>query len=143
MDFKFSIYARLVNNLKGGFVYLILTSKQLLNVTDPVEFSIETDMTAFFDGFGSSHNIVAHEEKNMIYAVGTARTSPCQGGLYMVDVSDPANPTSPGCVNEDGYVHDAQCVVYTGPDEAYWGKEICFGYNEDTVRYFQRTEKST
>ena len=90
-------------------------------------------MTAWFDGFGSSHNIVAHEEKNMVYAVGTQDPASCQGGLYMVDVSDPANPTSPGCVSEDGYIHDAQCVVYTGPDENYWGKEICFGYNEDTV----------
>ena len=72
----------------------------------------------------------------MIYAVGTRDPESCRGGLYMVDVSDPANPTSPGCVSEDGYVHDAQCVVYTGPDQAYWGKEICFGYNEDTVCYF-------
>lgn len=44
----------------------------------------------------------------MIYAVGTARNLSCAGGLWMVDVSDPANPTSPGCANEDGYVHDGR-----------------------------------
>lgn len=71
----------------------------------------------------------------MIYAVGTSnRDVPgCQGGLFMVDVSDPSNPTSPGCAGEDGYVHDAQCVIYNGPDSQYNGREICFGYNEDDL----------
>ena len=69
----------------------------------------------------------------MVYAVGTSRSSSCKGGLFMLDVSNPANLTSPGCVSEDGYVHDAQCVVYNGPDTQYNGKEICFNYNEDTV----------
>jgi hypothetical protein len=72
----------------------------------PIIFSPEKDLTAWYQGFGSSHNIVAHEETNTIYAVGTQRNLTCAGGLWIVDVSDPANPTSPGCVNEDGYVHD-------------------------------------
>ncbi len=113
-----------------------------MDVTEPKEFSIETDQTAWFSGFGSSHNIVAHEETNMIYAVGTARNLSCAGGMFMVDVSDPANPTSPGCLSEDGYVHDAQCVIYNGPDQKYWGKEICFGYNEDTVSFCTHTDDS-
>lgn len=49
----------------------------------------------------------------MIYAVGTARDSACKGGLFMVDVSDPANPTSPGCVHEDGYTHDGKPTATT------------------------------
>lgn len=109
---------------------------QLLSVKGaPKTFSIQNDLTAWYRGFGSSHNIVAHEEKNMIYAVGTSRSSSCKGGLFMLDVSVPANPTSPGCVSSDGYVHDAQCVVYNGPDTQYLGKEICFNYNEDTVSF--------
>ncbi|EEP81366.1 conserved hypothetical protein [Uncinocarpus reesii 1704] len=106
---------------------------KLLNVTNPGDFDIKTDLTAHFSGFGSSHNIVANEKTKMIYAVGTGRKTPCQGGLFMVDVSNPAKPTSPGCANEDGYIHDAQCVIYTGPDFRYWGREICFNYNEDTL----------
>lgn len=51
----------------------------------------------------------------------------------MVDVSNPASPASPGCASQDGYVHDAQCVVYSGPDLQYLGREICFNYNENTV----------
>ncbi len=69
----------------------------------------------------------------MIYAVGTGTAAGCRGGLFMVDVSNPAAPVSPGCLSQDGYVHDAQCVTYTGPDRDFWGREICFGFNEDTV----------
>ena len=69
----------------------------------------------------------------MIYAVGTSRSSACKGGLFMLDVSNPAKLVSPGCASQDGYVHDAQCVIYEGPDTQYLGKEICFNYNEDTV----------
>lgn len=51
----------------------------------------------------------------MIYAVGTARSTSCKGGLFMVDVSDPAKPTSPGCASEDGYVHDGEPSNFRTP----------------------------
>jgi hypothetical protein len=38
-----------------------------------------------------------------------------------------------GCAQADGYVHDAQCLVYRGPDTKYNGRDICYGYNEDTL----------
>ena len=34
----------------------------------------------------------------------------------MIDVSDPTNPQFSGCYGGDGYTHDAQCVIYHGPD---------------------------
>ena len=46
------------------------------------------------------------------------------GGLHAVDVSDPLNPTFAGCFGGDGYVHDAQCTIYTGPDTEHQGKEV-------------------
>ena len=58
------------------------------------------------------------------------------GGLYTVDVTDPANPILPSnginCYDGDGYVHDAQCVVYNGPDADYVNHDVCFCYNENT-----------
>ena len=51
----------------------------------------------------------------------------------MVDVRDPLNPQFAGCFGQDGYVHDAQCVIYKGPDADYQGREICFCYNENTL----------
>jgi choice-of-anchor B domain-containing protein len=113
----------------------------------PKNFDKNRDLTALYTGFGASHNLVAHEETNMIYAVGgrsgaNARNTTCAGGMFMVDVSDPANPTSPGCVGQDGYVHDAQCVIYTGPSEQYRGREVCFNYNEDHLTVMDLTDKS-
>ncbi|KAK2810676.1 hypothetical protein FQN50_002716 [Emmonsiellopsis sp. PD_5] len=128
----------------AGHGLQIFDMRKLADVGDePVEFDIAKDLTAHFDGFGSSHNIVAHEDTKMIYAVGTAREEACAGGLFMVDLSDPANPTSPGCASEDGYVHDAQCVIYSGPDEQYLDREICFNYNEDTLTIVDVTDKAS
>src|SRR5690606_7789874 len=66
----------------------------------------------------------------------------CAGGLHMVDVRDPMSPTFAGCFAEDGYTHDAQCIVYDGPDEDYAGREVCFAFNEDTVAFVDQTDKA-
>lgn len=39
------------------------------------------------------------------------------------------------------YVHDAQCLIYRGPDTKYVGQEICYGYNEDTLTIYDITSK--
>ena len=78
----------------------------------------------------NSHNIVANEETDYIYAVGTAT---CNSGLHIIDVKNPLKPEFVSCFKGDGYVHDAQCVIYKGPDKSYYGREICFCYNEDTL----------
>jgi choice-of-anchor B domain-containing protein len=59
----------------------------------------------------------------------------------MVDITNPINPQFAGCFSEDGYTHDAQCVVYNGPDSKYQGREICFNYNEDTLTIVDVTVK--
>jgi hypothetical protein len=56
-------------------------------------------------------------------------------------MTDPANPWSPGCAAGDGYVHDAECLVYRGPDKRYEGRDICYGYNEDTITIYDATNK--
>ncbi|KAK3185839.1 hypothetical protein K4F52_005293 [Lecanicillium sp. MT-2017a] len=119
--------------------------RKLLNVRSPKTFSTKNDLTAWFSEFGSSHNIIANEETNTIFAVGATDNAACsgsRGGLIMVDVSDPSNPTLAGCNGKDGYVHDAQCVVYNGIDKDFQGREICFGYNEDTLTIYDVTNKA-
>lgn len=67
-------------------------------------------------------------------AVGAQpRTSDCRSGLIFIDLKNPNSPQTLGCAAGDGYVHDAQCLVYRGPDSKYLGREICYGYNEDTL----------
>jgi choice-of-anchor B domain-containing protein len=94
--------------------------------------------------FGRSHNIVANEETNFIYVVGGRQTGypdTCGGGLLVIDVSDPLNPTFVTCFGGDGYVHDAHCVVYHGPDTRYTGHEICFCFNENSFTIVDVTDK--
>ena len=86
--------------------------------------------TAHYPGFGDSHNVVADEITGFGYAVGT---DTCAGGLHMVDLRSPASPVFAGCFSADGYTHDAQCVLYEGPDTRFAGREVCFASNEDTV----------
>ena len=87
--------------------------------------------TAMYKGtseepIGNSHNIVVNEATDMVYIVG-ARS--CSGALHMIDFKDPMNPKFLGCGPEHSYVHDAQCLIYKGPDMAYNGHEICVTYN--------------
>ncbi|KAK8856533.1 regulatory P domain-containing protein [Apiospora arundinis] len=122
----------------------IFDMRKLLTIdpASPVTFPLSS-LTAHFDGFGSSHNVVANEETNMIYVVGTERSLPCRAGLWMIDVFHPERPQDMGCVSSDGYVHDAQCVIYKGPQVAYQGREICFNYNEDALTIVDVTRKPT
>ncbi len=80
--------------------------------------------TAYYDGFGSAHNVVANPETGFVYAVGTEFFN---GGLFAVDCNDPFNPNLVGSWSEQD-VHDAQVVVYSGPDTDYIGKEIAFAF---------------
>jgi choice-of-anchor B domain-containing protein len=88
--------------------------------------------TALYEvgGAGNTHNLNINEDTGFAYLIGT---STCAGGLHMVDVNDPANPTFAGCFDGHGYIHDTQCVIYEGPDAAYRGHEICFNANAEFV----------
>lgn len=109
---------------------------QLRNVVNlPVTF----EPTANYNGFGRAHNIIINEDTGYAYAAGT---TDCGGGLHMVDIKNPTNPTFAGCFSEDGYTHDAHCVSYIGPDPDYQGKEICANSNEDTLTIVDVSNKS-
>jgi len=100
-----------------------------LNILDTVTVVPQTFVnTAHYDGFGDSHNIVINENFARAYGVGTNTAA---GGLHVVDISDPLNPTIAGTFAEDGYTHDAQVVTYAGPDTEHVGKEIAFCFNAD------------
>jgi choice-of-anchor B domain-containing protein len=116
-----------------GLQIFDLTKLLTADPENPPTFSTRNDLKAHFTGFGSSHNIVANEDTDLIIAVGTETRLKCRGGLWMIDVSNPARPQDAGCVSSDGYTHDAQCVIYKGPMTAYQGREICFNYNEDAL----------
>jgi choice-of-anchor B domain-containing protein len=99
--------------------------------------------TAHYDRFGNAHNIAVNTQSGFAYAVGsTAGAYPYNGGLHIIDLSDPLNPARAGGYAGDGYTHDVQCVNYRGPDQALAGREICLAANEDTLTVVDVTVKS-
>ena len=109
---------------------------QLQNVTSPPVTFAET---AYYNGLSTAHNIVINEDSGYAYAVGA---NTCSGGLDMINIQNPTSPISTGCFSSDGYTHDAQCVIYLGPDATHQGKEICMNSNEDTLTIVDVTNKS-
>lgn len=112
---------------------------------DPVVFEPDT----VYDEIFSAHNVVADTASGFVYVVGSnSGGETCGGGLHMVDVRTPQRPTFVGCYHDGesasgrGYTHDAQCVVYHGPDEAYQGRQICFNSNETELNIADVTDKS-
>jgi choice-of-anchor B domain-containing protein len=119
---------------------------QLLSVTEtPAMF----EETAHYDGIASSHNIVINEEAGYAYAVGASGgKETCGGAFHMINIQDPTAPTFAGCFGDTnagrrstGYTHDAQCVIYHGPDVDYQGREICFGASETALTVADVTDK--
>ena len=98
--------------------------------------------TAHYNKVSSSHNIVINEDSGYAYIVGAAGRNSCDGGLHIVDINNPTSPSRAGCFSSDGYTHDAQCVIYSGSDSAYSGREICLNSNEDTLTIVDATNKS-
>ena len=109
---------------------------RLRNISNPPENFNED---AHYDGFGSSHNIVINEETGYAYSVGDNTYS---GGAHFIDISNPLNPIAAGGYSDDGYTHDAQVVIYNGPDTDYTGREIYIGSNEDKVVIVDVTDKN-
>lgn len=94
-----------------------------------------------YDGISDAHNIAVNEATGFAYPVGDR--SVCSGGIVFLDLSDPAEPAAAGCYSGDGYTHDVQCAVYTGPDPDYQNRELCIGSNEDTVTLVDVTDKTS
>ncbi len=105
---------------------------------------------AHYDHIASAHNIVINEATGFAYAVGAnSGGETCGGGLHMIDIREPAKPKFAGCfqdtqtgIQRTGYTHDAQCVVYHGPDAKFKDHEICMGANETMLSIADVTDKS-
>lgn len=95
---------------------------------------------------GRSHTVRTNEELNYAIAFGCGgrpgRNDTCAGGPIFINIDDPESPFIEGCAPQDGYTHDAQCIVYRGPDDRYYGRDICYGYNEDTLTIYDVTNKT-
>jgi choice-of-anchor B domain-containing protein len=110
---------------------------RLRGVTNPpVSFTGDARDTSF----GSAHNV----STNPVTGLGiVAGSNTCSGGFRMFDLASPLLPSFLGCYSGDGYTHDVQCVIYTGPDSDHLGSEICFASNEDTLTIVDVTSRTS
>ncbi len=105
-----------------------------------------------YDGIGNAHNIIINEDTGFAYAVGSTVADTCStAGLHMLDISDPTNPEYTGCYEDttpprrrsnSAYIHDAQCVIYDGPDADHTGKEVCFNAAERSLAIADVSDKT-
>ena len=150
-------YAYVVADNSPGHGIQAFDLGRLRDVTNPpVLFTVDAN----YQGISSAHNIVINEDTGFAYAVGarpprgSGLPAECTApGFHAVDIRNPPSMQFAGCfsdvaleanayrVGNEGYTHDAQCVVYRGPDADYQGREICFAANEDVVRTFDVTDK--
>lgn len=129
-------HAFMVADNVSNYGMQVLDLTVLRNVSNP---PVTFTATAVYNEFDSAHNIVINTDTGFAYAVGG---NSCAGGLHMVDIKTPSQPVSAGCFSSDGYTHDAQCVVYNGPDKEHVGKEICLNSNEDTLTIVDVSDKN-
>jgi choice-of-anchor B domain-containing protein len=133
-------------NDSGVQVFDLTKLRGVTAANAPAEF----EQTAVYDNVSAAHNIVINEGSGYAYSVGSnGGGETCGGGLHMIDVRNPAEPTFAGCFADPktgnagtGYSHDAQCVMYSGPDDQYRGREICIGSNETAISIADVTDKS-
>ncbi|KAL5390657.1 hypothetical protein DPSP01_001731 [Paraphaeosphaeria sporulosa] len=140
----------IIGSEASGHGIQIFDWKKLLTIdpAKPVTFTntVGGGLVGHYDKLpsGRTHNVVTNPKGNYIYSVGAQpRTDACKSGIIFIDISTPSKPVNAGCASADGYVHDAQCVFYKGPDTQYNGREICYGYNEDTLTIYDITDKKS
>jgi len=105
---------------------------------------------AHYSRIASAHNVVINEDSGFAYIVGVnGGGETCGGGLHMVNIQDPQTPIFSGCFQHantgrqnTGYSHDAQCVIYQGPDTDYTDQEICFSANETALSISDVSDKA-
>jgi len=107
-----------------------------------------------FTDFGRAHNIVINEETGYAYPVGNqdpgrifSRDPGHEGGMFdggpiFVNIQNPTSPILEGGFGDTGYCHDAQAVIYNGPDSDHVGKEIIIGSNAQHVDIIDVSDKS-
>jgi choice-of-anchor B domain-containing protein len=129
-------HAYIVSDNNGAHGLQIFDLTRLRGITTPQTFTADARNTSF----SNAHTIHINNATGIAYVNGS---NTCSGGPRMFNLATPTNPAFVGCVSGDGYTHDAQAVVYHGPDAEFQNREILVASNEDTVTVWDVTTKSS
>jgi choice-of-anchor B domain-containing protein len=94
--------------------------------TGSEELPVRLEPDTVYHGFGNSHTVMIDTQAGILSANGS---DTCSGGPHIVDISDPTSPVFGSCYERAGYVHDAHCTTYAGPDADHQGAPICITAN--------------
>ena len=139
-------HAFIVADGAGPHGMQIFDLTQLRSVSSPQTFR----ETAHYAGINSAHNIVINPASGFAYVAGASMGGEtCGGSLHMVDVREPLQSEVRRLLRgprlglqRTGYTHDAQCVIYQGPDADYHGREICLTASETGLGVADVTDKA-
>lgn len=128
-------HAYIVADAVGAHGMQVFDLRRLRTITTPQTFKADN----VFTGVDTVHNLDIDVETGFAYLVGSNQ---CTGGLVVVDLQDPGNPTQAACYSAVDYIHDVQCVVYHGPDGRFGGHELCFASNVNYLTILDVTDKA-
>ena len=116
-----------VGSEAAGHGIQVFNLTRLRGVATPTLFTADARYTGTTaQRVGNTHTLVINEQTGYLYAVGTSTCG--GGGPHMVDIRTPLTPVFAGCIATDGYTHEAQALVYDGPDATYRGRELLVMY---------------
>ena len=97
----FRDHAFIVSDGAGDHGMQVFDLTRLRDVgSEPVTFEAD----AHYDGIASAHNIVINEATGFAYSVGSSGGGEtCGGGLHMIDINEPTEPSFAGCFGPRGH----------------------------------------
>ena len=144
-------HAFIVSDANGNHGMQVFDLTRLRTFTgSPITFTHDAHMTwgTTSSNRGRAHNIAINEATGYAYVTGVSPYISGGAVIIKLDNNDDGDPTDPAIVSTysaGGYCHDAQVVIYNGPDTEHHGKEILIGSfsGSDFVRVLDVTNKSS
>ena len=142
-------HAYIVSDGNGNHGMQIFDLRRLRGLTgNPVQTWVKADVDGLKtwgtgQGRGVAHNIIINEQSGYAYVVGT--TGYANKGIVIFNLNTSlTNPPEVGKYETGGNCHDAQVMIYDGPDPDHQGKELFFGAFDGTdfLRILDVTNKT-
>ncbi|PKA83383.1 choice-of-anchor B domain-containing protein [Ulvibacter sp. MAR_2010_11] len=137
-------YAYIVSDSNGSHGVQIFDLTTLRTLTGTPTVTFDKNGAGRYSGVSSCHNIIINETTGYAYLLGCSTTNSGAPRILNLNVSK-TSPTVAGNVSSSfGYCHDAQVIVYDGPDPDHQGKEILIGSfsGSDYVKILDVSNKS-